>query len=213
MKGRKSTIGSFFSSYPRMSFKRGEAIIRSGEQPDGVYFLTKGLVRQEAVSPKGEIFIINVFRPGAYFPMMWGIANVANGYHYEAVTAAEVYRAPREAVLGYLSDHPEELWWFTKRLLTGVNGLLSRFEYLMFDTAYRKAILLLLYFARRFGQKEDGKTVIPISLAHREIASWIGTTRETASIQMETLKKKGLILTRGRQIVIRSLAALEKEAA
>ncbi|KKU87386.1 MAG: Transcriptional regulator, Crp/Fnr family [Candidatus Gottesmanbacteria bacterium GW2011_GWA2_47_9] len=196
-----------------MKFARGEAIIRPGEQPDGVYFLTKGLVRQEAISPKGEIFIINVFRPGAYFPMMWGIANVANGYHYEAATAAEVHCAPRDAVVSYLKDHPEELWRFTKRLLTGISGLISRFEYLMFDTAYRKAILLLLYFARRFGQKEDGKIVIPVSLAHREIASWIGTTRETASIQMEALKKKGFIITRGRQIVIKSLAQLEKEAA
>ena len=145
--------------------------------------------------------------------MLWGIANVANGYHYEAATASDVHVAPRADVVSYLTDHPEELWRFTKRLLTGISGLLSRFEYLMFDTAYRKTILLLLYFARRFGQKEDGKIVIPISLAHREIASWIGTTRETASIQMEMLKKKGLIFTRGRQIVIKSLGALEKEAA
>ena len=213
MKRQRQTVSSFFSSYPRQSFKRGQTIIGPGEQPAGVYFLAKGLVRQEAVSPKGEIFIINVFRPGAYFPMLWGIANVANGYHYEAATASDVHVAPRADVVSYLTDHPEELWRFTKRLLTGISGLLSRFEYLMFDTAYRKTILLLLYFARRFGQKEDGKIVIPISLAHREIASWIGTTRETASIQMEMLKKKGLIFTRGRQIVIKSLGALEKEAA
>lgn len=211
MKRQGTSAESFFFGYPRHAFGRGDVIIRAGEVPDGVYYLTSGLVRQEAISPRGETFIITVFRPGAYFPMLWAITNTSNGYQYEAATATTAYRATKSEVLRFLSRHPEELWRFTKRLVTGINGLLGRFEYLMFDTAYRKTVLLLLYFARRFGKQEDGVTLISVPLAHREIAAWIGATRETASVQMEALKKKGLIKTRGRQLIIPSIAALEKE--
>lgn len=54
-------------------------------------------------------------------------------------------------------------------------------------------------------------TVLEISPTHREIAAWIGCTREVVSLQVEALKRKRLILTRGHQIVIPSLMALEKE--
>jgi len=50
-----------------------------------------------------------------------------------------------------------------------------------------------------------------VPLAHREIASWIGTTRETASLQIEKLQKKGIITTRGRLLIIRDLTRLQQE--
>lgn len=186
-------------------------MIRVGETPAGIFYLVKGLVRQYTVSPKGETLMVHVFHPGSFFPMLWALTGTANTYQYEAVNSADVYRAPKNDVLDFLSGHPEELWRFTKRLAGGMSGLLTRFEYVVFDGAYRKIVLLLVYFARRFAAVEDGVTVISVPLAHREIAAWIGTTRETASVQMETLKKRGLIKTRGRQLIIPSLAALERE--
>ena len=201
----------FFSTYSHQLFRSGQVMIRAGETPAGIFYLVKGLVRQYAVSPKGETLMMHVFRPGSFFPMLWALTGSANTYQYEAVNAAEVYRAPKGDVLNFLLRHPEELWCFTKRLVGGVSGLLTRFEYIMFDGAYRKTVLLLLYFARRFAAVEDGVTVLSVPLAHREIAAWIGTTRETASVQMETLKKRGLIKTRGRQLIIPSIAALERE--
>ncbi len=45
---------------------------------------------------------------------------------------------------------------------------------------------------------------------HREIASWIGTTRETASLQMERLMKIGLVRISGRQILLPDLEKLRE---
>lgn len=204
-------ILSFFSSYSHAVFAPGQAVIRAGEVPAGIYYLFHGVVRQYAISAKGEMLTIHLFRQGSFFPMLWAFTGRHNGHQYDAVTGVEAFRAPKEAVDAFLTAHPDELATFTHRLLIGVDGLLNRLEHLVFDAAYRKTVLLLSYYAWQFGRQEDGVVVIPMPLSHREIASWIGTTRETVSVQMETLKRRGIIATRGRQLIVPSVAALEKE--
>lgn len=205
------SVLSFFSSHSHHLYRTGEAIIRVGETPGGIFYLARGLVRQYSYSPKGEMILIHVFRPGSFFPMMWAFTGLPNTYQYEAVSSVEVYRAPKEEVLGFFSRYPEELWAFTRRVVTGLAGLVFRMEYVMFGGSYRKTVLLLAYFTKTFGEKEGKQIVIPMNLAHREIAAWVGCTRETVSVQMERLRQKGLIATRGRTLVIKNLAALEKE--
>ena len=50
-----------------------------------------------------------------------------------------------------------------------------------------------------------------IPLTHKEIAAWIGTTRETASLQIETLKKKNLIQYNRRYIIVPDISRLSRE--
>jgi CRP/FNR family transcriptional regulator len=143
--------------------------------------------------------------------MMWVLNNVANKYHYEAVIATEIWRAPKEDVLKFLKDNPDIFIHFTKRLLLGVSGLLERLEHLVLESAYVKTVLLLLYYAKNFGVDQDSQLKLSVPLTHKEVASWIGTTRETASLQMESLKKKGLVGYEGRTLIIPNVDNLERE--
>jgi len=90
-------------------------------------------------------------------------------------------------------------------------GFVSRVAQLILDDAYTKTILLLLYYAENFGETTQEGIALSIPLTHREIASWIGTTRETASLQVENLVKKGLLMTKGRVLIIKDPAELKKE--
>jgi CRP/FNR family transcriptional regulator, cyclic AMP receptor protein len=211
IKDPKKTTDVFFSHYTLLRYKKGEVIVRAEDPPPGVFYLKRGFVRKCLVSEKGELLMLHVFKSGSFFPMTWVINNTPNKYYFEALSPAEITRAPKEDVLKFLSSHPEVLLHFTSRLLHGVSGMLERFEQLVLDSAYIKTVLLLLYYARCFGEKEHEIVVLHVSLTHREIAAWIGTTRETASLQIEALKKKNLISYNGRQIRIQSVSRLEQE--
>jgi len=100
-----------------------------------------------------------------------------------------------------------------QRLLLGFCGCRRRIEHPVSGTVYKKTILLLLYLARSLTEKEVSNIVLPVPVTHREIAAWIGTTRETASAQVALLKKLGLIQCRRRLLVISSLKRLETERA
>ncbi|MBI3342927.1 Crp/Fnr family transcriptional regulator, partial [Candidatus Gottesmanbacteria bacterium] len=155
--------------------------------------------------------MLQLYRPGAFFPMTWVVNDTPNRYFFEAATSVSIRRAPKDDVKLFLDKHPEVLKEFLEKLLTGIVGLWSRVEQLVLESAYAKTILLLLYYAGKFGQKDNGGVTLELSPTHREIAAWIGTTRETVSLQVEALKKKKLLLSSGRQLIIPSLPALEKE--
>lgn len=204
-------IERFFTDYTKLLYKRGEVILRAEDPPAGVYFLKSGFVRQYLISPSGETLILHVYRPGSFFPLMWAINNIPNNFYFEAVTAVEVYRAPQNQVVTFLKKHPDILFETTQRLIGGLHGLVSRVGYLVLDNAYIKTVLLILYFAKNFAEPSEVGVSLRVPLVHREIAAWIGTTRETASLQMEALKRKGLIKARGRKLIVPNLHLLEAE--
>lgn len=204
-------IDSFFSRYQPMTYKKGELILRAEDVPFGVYFLKSGFVRQYLLSPSGETFIVHIYKPGSFFPLTWILNDTPNVYHFEAMSPVAVVRAPKDLFLEFLKQHSEVLYYATQRLALGLSGFVSRVAQLVLDDAYTKTILLLLYYADNFGEKTKEGTMLSIPLTHREIASWIGTTRETASLQVETLVKKGFLTTKGRLLIIRDVNALQKE--
>lgn len=204
-------IDSFFSSYQPMSYKKGELLLRAEDVPFGVYFLKNGFVRQYLLSPSGETFIVHIYKPGSFFPLTWILNDTPNVYHFEAMTPVTVVRAPKDLFLEFLKEHCDVLYYATQRLALGLAGFVSRVAQLILDDAYTKTILLLLYYAENFGEKTKEGIMLTIPLTHREIASWIGTTRETASLQVETLVKKGLLTTKGRLLIIRDESTLQKE--
>lgn len=185
--------------------------MRAEDPPPGVSYIEKGVIRQFTINGAGETLMLQLYRSGAFFPMTWVMSDAPNRYFFEAATPVSIRRAPREDTRKFLTDHPEVLNDFVKRLLTGIVGLWWRVEQLVLESAYTKTILLILYYASKFGVTDGRGVSLELSPTHREIAAWIGTTRETVSLQVEALKKKKLIVTRRRQLIIPSLPALEKE--
>jgi CRP/FNR family transcriptional regulator len=110
-----------------------------------------------------------------------------------------------------MKSHPDVLMYAACRLSAGLSGFAGRVAQLVLDDAYTKTVLLILYYAENFGVRTKEGIELQVPLTHREIASWIGTTRETASLQAEALVRKGLIKTRGRILIITSVEALRRE--
>ncbi len=203
-------LESFFDRFTKLQYKKGEIIIRAGDPPSGALYLKSGLVRMSFATDSGDMLVLHVFKKGAIFPLPWIINDEPNRYYFEALTPTEIWRASREEVQQLFHDSPAVEHDMLIKMLRGLSGLMKRMEFLVFDSAYKKTILLLLYYIKNFSDENiKGKLLIP--LTHREIAAWIGTTRETASLQIETLKKKKLIEYHRRYILIPDSALLEKE--
>lgn len=121
-----------------------------------------------------------------------------------------LYRAPKDEVLSFISADTEVLYHFSTRLLAGLNGLLTRLETLAFTDVYGRLISVLLYLTKHFGEQNKGGILLA-HFTHQEIAEFIGVARETASLAIEKLQKKGLIQYKGRNIYIPNPENLIKE--
>jgi CRP/FNR family transcriptional regulator, cyclic AMP receptor protein len=206
------TLEVFFASYPEERFRRGKSILSKEHEPKGVFFLKKGYIRQYAKRSDKEELNVHIYRPGAVIPLMWLFNETTNRYCYDALSECVIHTAPRGEFSSFLAKHPELVAYLTERVLLGLSGLLSRMESLVLDDAYTKTVLLFLYFSQAFGEKVGKEIIIDIPVTHRQVASWIGTARETASLQVEKLRKQGLLGYRKSRYIIPDIKMLQQTA-
>lgn len=207
--GSRQTIETFFSCFPSVEEKRKTIILPAGEEPLGIYYLRSGYVKQYVLSDVGSPVIAHIFRPGSFFPLTWVFNNEPSSYIHETMTRALFYRAPKEDVREFLVSNQEALYKTSSRLMAGIVGLRKRIEILMTENARQRAIGLLVYLSEIIGQREGESVTLPVMLPHREIAAWIGTTRETASLMMESLARQGLVNHHGRRLSIPHIRQLK----
>ncbi|MBI4036245.1 Crp/Fnr family transcriptional regulator [Candidatus Daviesbacteria bacterium] len=204
-------LSDFFSKYKQLTYTKGEIIIREDDEPAGVYFLKNGYVRMGSIFESGGELTLNIFKPGSFFPMIWAIGELKNSYFCQAMTEVKVYRAPRVEVIKFVKENPEVLYDLTKRILIGLDGMITNIQYLMFGNSYNRIAAAILLLAKRFGEKLDGKIVINFNLVHQDIAHLAGVTRETASIAIKQLENKGVIGRIKKKFVVKNMGKLTKE--
>lgn len=204
-------IKDFFSKFPDQTFSKQKILINSLENPKTIFYLVSGYVKQYAVSPEGKVIMLTIFKPGAFFPLTWALNNTTNTSYFESVTNIVVSKVPKQYVIQFLENHPEVLLEKTRGLLLGISGLLDRIQTLTLDSAPVRTARVLKYFGNAFGENNGSGVRIPFPLPHREIAAWVGLTRETVSIQIEKFKKKEIILYDGRLLKIIDMQKLLQE--
>lgn len=205
-------LNGFFSNFKKYHYKKGEIILRVGDIPQGVYFIDKGYVRDYSISKEGEELTLIIFKPGDFFSMQWVFNNKPSAHYFETMTAVELWRCPKEDFTAFLKANPEVLFELTSHIMLRLGGVLQRMEYLAFGNAYEKVASILMICAERFGEKENRGILIPIPLTHKDLAMMVGMTRETVSIEVKRLEKKGIIDHNGRLIIVKDILRLQKES-
>ncbi|MDP2637692.1 MAG: helix-turn-helix domain-containing protein, partial [Candidatus Levybacteria bacterium] len=81
-----------------------------------------------------------------------------------------------------------------------------------FGNADSKLASILLISAMEFGIAKNDEIEIQIPLTHKDIASLVGVTRETVSIELKKFDKKKYISYRKKKIVIKNKVELRKKA-
>ncbi|MFA5840036.1 MAG: Crp/Fnr family transcriptional regulator [Candidatus Margulisiibacteriota bacterium] len=202
---------TFYEQFVIRDYKKGELLIRADDDPQGIFCLTKGYVRQYTISKTGYELTLHILKPVSYFPMVWAINGTPNVYFFEALTAVQVGRAPRDQVVNFIKDKPKVIFELMSELLEDYAETLTRMEHLVFSDAYRRVISVLLYIANHFGVKKAKGVVVAHHFTQQDIATLVGVARETASIELAKLEKKGLVKYLDRSIVIESILKLEAE--
>lgn len=199
----ENLLKKFFNEYRTYQYKSGETIIQPGDEIKSIYFIESGHVSQQVISENGEDFILNIFKPGSYFPVSLALQGIKNEYFYEALSDVVVKKAPIKDVLLFLKNNQSAMEELLLRLSAGLNMLANKTEALIFGNANRKVAATLYFTAQRFGKKENNnKIIIDFPLTHKRIAAMTGITRETVSLEMGKLKKNKVVSYKGKRVTI-----------
>ena len=199
---------TFYKQFVIRNYKKGEMLIRADDDPQGIFCLTKGYVRQYTISPAGNELSLHILKPISYFPMVWAINGTPNVYFFEALTEVEVGRAPQEQVVSFIKDKPSLLFALMSELLEDYAETLTRVEHLVFSDAHRRVISILIYIAKHFGQPHKRGIIVNHRFTQADIATLVGVARETASIELSKLEKEGLVKYIDHSILFEDLNSL-----
>jgi CRP-like cAMP-binding protein len=205
-------IKKFFQSFPLQKFKKGETIIRSGDQFQKIYLIKNGFVRLYILSSNGKEVSLYLYGSGYYFPTMMGLLNNESEYYFEAVSPVSVYASAKDKFIDFIRNDPEMLFDLSKRSGNMVRGLLRQIEVFSTESPYKCTISTLIYMNQLYSDADPQKSaIITIPISHNGLATWTHTSRETVSRQIELLSRKKLIRCLKCKIQIINLQKLKNE--
>jgi CRP/FNR family cyclic AMP-dependent transcriptional regulator len=201
-------VVGFFARYPLRIFDKRQLLIRPEESLPGVFYLVEGRVSEYDVTPVGNEVVVNVFKPGAFFPMSTALNNTPNDYFFEASTKVKAHIAPPADAVQFLQDNPDVALDLLKRVYQGVDGVLRRTAHLMGGDAKHRLLFEILNAAYRFGEpQKNGSLLIPLN--ESELGRQSGLARETVNRNMQALKKDGLLEVNHTGILVADLKKME----
>lgn len=185
--------------------RRRRFVYRAGEQADALYAIVKGRIKLCRIEPDTEReAVIDILPQGSLFgdSALYSTAGRRENcaVAYESCTLLKIPAEQFKAAMA--EDH--QLHDYTLRL---IGHRLERAEQRLADFAL-KAIparldRLLADFSHRYGVLESEGVLIDIPLPHREIASIVGSTRESVTVRLNAMRREGTIEFVNRRILIK----------
>jgi CRP/FNR family cyclic AMP-dependent transcriptional regulator len=194
-------------SQPTLVPKR-EFVYTPDQPSDRVYMLKKGRVRITKLSETGKHFTLVILEPGDIFGEEAVLGGAYRRYYAEVLDDAHICAIDRKAFESVIANNPKISLRLAKIVEQRLEDVQDTLETIVFYDVQTRLARLLLKLSDLHGQAAGEETRIGIKLTHEDIASLIGSTRETTSKILNEFRSLGWIDIRNRHIYIRNAKAL-----
>lgn len=205
-----------FQGLPGVSvcrFRKGEYLMWRGEAMPYVYYLKKGEVKREVLSPYGSEMINTVKFGGQITASIIGLLTIYDsGFDgtcrddFIAVTDCVCLRVPVEVCMQYLGEHPELL----ADALTMSIALYDELEMRLNNKRDLRAPQLVSEFLLTHGEAEPEGLLLPKKFNNVEIAKHLSMHSVTVSRILNAMKREGVVERRAEGWLVCDCAALEE---
>jgi CRP/FNR family transcriptional regulator len=204
----EETLALLAESSEAVDYRRRRFVYRAGDTADSIYCIARGRVKiclTDGVTAREAV--IDIVGAGALF----GESSLYSAGVREkcaiAYEQARLLKIPAGVYReGMAASH--ELYDYTFRM---VGQRLSRAERRVADFALdaipARLDKLLVDLSERYGRPGPAGVLIDLQLPHREIASIVGSTRESVTVRLNALRRAGIIDFVDRKILITTPAA------
>ena len=189
-------------------FERNNLIYLPTDASDSVLLLTSGRVKIYHLTGDGKLALLAIVEPGEMFGELAMLDAGQREEFAETMEASTLVLIPGEAIRSLMHDSPELSLGVTKMMGLRRRRIERRLKSLLYRSNRERLIFLLLELAEKYGQSTSEGVRIGIKLSHQDLASIIGSTRETVTVVLGELQSEGYVIIRRRQIILARLDAL-----
>lgn len=210
-----AVLARMVDGLPLEECARGSVIWEVGDPASEAVVLRRGVLREGQGGPAERDVSLGLYGRGAVLGIGPILATprgraARHGTRLDAWEDCSVVRIDRAALLAAASVSAD----FGLALGTVAAQRAQRFESRVGAWLHRSAVsrlaALLLEIGEGFGVRDSRGLILPLRLPHRELASLIGVTRETASLALMSLRRAGWIEVEGKQLVIVDAGGLRR---
>lgn len=181
----------------KRAVKKRVILLYQGEVPRQAYIVLKGVVKVYRLSDNGEEEIIGFRSAGDMFPETWLFGKTSSAlYYYETMDDSDILTLERPVLLEAIKNDPEFSEQIMQYFIRGYSALQMQVTALSQSRASDKLLLIIYYLMFRYGKEhknDPGVYVLTIHLTHAMIGSLIGMTRETATVELGKLRRRGIV--------------------
>ena len=197
------------SMTPRQ-FTAGVTLFHQGMPGTTMYLIETGSVRVFGVGLTGQEHTFNTFGPGDFF----GELSVFDGKQRtaSAITLADtaLWMLSKDSFDRLVGKYPPIARAAIEVLAGRVRTAANHVENLIFQDVMGRIAYELLHLAQRHGRETDAGLMIDLPLTQTDLASIVGSTRESVNKMLAQLRRRGLIEIDGTEIQILDREGLVK---
>ncbi len=188
----------------------GEVLFQPGSPSDGIYFVISGGIKLIQHHPEHKRLILEFCGPKDIIIEEGHFKNTAHSFEARPIGSAQVVKISHRVLKKLFDTNPrfvnawlelvsQKLGWYQKRL-----------EELVFQDVEERLAQALIVLAKKFGKRENKGILISVKVTHQDLSDYIAASRETVSLTLGKFRRKRLVQTKVRWLIIPDIRALRK---
>lgn len=202
-------LGRISNVKSHMAFRKGQIIFSEGSTAVGLYCVNSGHIKVHKTAPDGHEQIIRISKPGDFVGYSSLLANTRYAASATALEDSIVCLIPKEQIFKLLKENNH----FAEGMIEMMGRSLQNTYQQLANLAYKPVrgrmaeALLLLY---NTFKDDSPANHVQINISRDDLASIVGTVKETAIRTLKEFKDSKLIETEGSTITILNQEGLAK---
>ena len=191
------------SRYPERSI-----LFLENEKARGIFLVCSGKVKLSVSSRGGKTLILQIAKPGEVIGLSASMSGIPYEVTAETLHPSEIVFIRREDFIQFIHRFPEAYEAVIRQLNLQYGRACEQLRTIgLSTTVHEKLARLFLHWSS--GEQQSPETnQIKVSLTHEQIASCLGSTRETVTRTLSDFKHRHLVTLRGTTVMIPNRAAL-----
>jgi len=207
-----SEFASLEKCLVRRRYPGGQALFHMGDEGGSLHIIERGRVKITIPSPSGEELILAILGAGDFLGELSLFDGKPRSATVQSLEETDTLCLLREDLLALMRDRFDVVEKILKVLTSRIRDtdmLLADKHFLDITSRLAKKILDL---GDTIGIREGGGVRIGVKITQKDLASMIGSTRESINKQLKALRDQGLVRIHGGTIEIPDRERLVRKA-
>lgn len=188
-------VVNFVKQFPVRTFVKGEALLEAGDVSPTLLALQSGFVKVTSVDDSGAERMVWIAGRYDVVPTEQLFSRQQQlRFFYTALSDGAAYQIEKSTFLTAARGNLELMTEIAISMSSHYDDLLTRINSTEQASIRQKLIATLCYLAGRFSaERQVDLYQLGLKLTHEDVATMIGATRETVSVELQKLRHDGYV--------------------